>query len=313
MKITIIVSVYKEIKSIERYLEQLKKQRSKMFEVIFVVDTNVEGVLEKIDEYKGKIPGDVRVVFNSKRVGRANANKSGVRVAKGDYIIFGSVTDIFDEFMVKSSLEDLRKNKEVDIFEYLPSVSAPIKIKGSHRLKRNKVVDLTEDSNPFAYSFAFEFNKIIKTSVLQEVVKMQDLKVKVNSKYSVELVLKSLLLSEKYLQVERILFTTKRNLTNTFNPLKLTREWEEIVKIHDFADKSPELMYNLFWTSHFVLAAFTATTKNKTLIKKYQDKFNKVFTSDFVSNNPYMLLKAPEVEFMKKQNTRLSPRLYKEI
>lgn len=85
MKLSVIVPVYNEVRTIDVLLEKVR--RSPVEKEIIVVDgASEDGTVELLREQR-KIPG-TRVIFQKQRRGRGNALKVGMRRATGDVIIF---------------------------------------------------------------------------------------------------------------------------------------------------------------------------------------------------------------------------------
>jgi len=85
MKVSVIVPVYNEVRTIDLILEKVR--RSPVSKEIIVIDGNSEdGTVEKLKEQE-KFK-DTRVIYQKARKGRGNALKVGMKKAKGDVIIF---------------------------------------------------------------------------------------------------------------------------------------------------------------------------------------------------------------------------------
>jgi glycosyltransferase involved in cell wall biosynthesis len=85
VKVSVIVPVYNEVRTIDILLEKVR--RSPVEKEIIVIDGNSEdGTKELLRKQEGK-PG-TRVIYQSARKGRGNALKVGLRHARGEYVIF---------------------------------------------------------------------------------------------------------------------------------------------------------------------------------------------------------------------------------
>ncbi|MGF1573877.1 MAG: glycosyltransferase family 2 protein [Sumerlaeia bacterium] len=85
MKVSVIVPVLNEVRTIELILEKVR--RSPVEKEIIIVDGNSEdGTVEKL-QLQEKMPGTI-VIYQKARRGRGNALKVGMRKATGDVIIF---------------------------------------------------------------------------------------------------------------------------------------------------------------------------------------------------------------------------------
>ncbi|MDX1973732.1 MAG: glycosyltransferase family 2 protein, partial [Candidatus Sumerlaeia bacterium] len=111
MKVTVIVPVYNEVRTIDLILEKVR--RSPVEKEIIVVDgASEDGTVEKLREQE-RFP-DTTVIYQKARRGRGNALKVGMRRAKGDVIIFQDADLELDPDDYPSLLEPIEKG-EADI------------------------------------------------------------------------------------------------------------------------------------------------------------------------------------------------------
>lgn len=85
MKVSVIVPVYNEVRTVELLLEKVR--RSPVPKEIIVVDGNSEDGTKDVLRGQEKIPG-TRVIYQKSKRGRGNALKVGLKAAKCDLIIF---------------------------------------------------------------------------------------------------------------------------------------------------------------------------------------------------------------------------------
>jgi glycosyltransferase involved in cell wall biosynthesis len=111
MKVTVIVPVYNEVRTIDLILEKVR--RSPVEKEIIVVDgASEDGTVEKLREQERF--QDTTVIYQKTRRGRGNALKVGMRRAKGDVIIFQDADLELDPDDYPSLLEPIEKG-EADI------------------------------------------------------------------------------------------------------------------------------------------------------------------------------------------------------
>lgn len=87
MKFSVIVPVYNVEKYLEQCLDSVLDQNYKDLEVIIINDESTDGSGVICADYKRKYPGIVRYLAQ-KHQGLSVARNNGVKLAKGDYIIF---------------------------------------------------------------------------------------------------------------------------------------------------------------------------------------------------------------------------------
>ena len=315
MKLSIITPIYKGTQFLPKFFERLAEQTNKNFELVLVVDTNNQKPLNYLEKYKEKIKGEIKLVFNSKRCGRTNALAKGVEVATGDYSIILSASNRFNEESVDQLLK-LIKEKKTDVIEFRSRFWSPIRYKGKIRKKFTKSTNIKDDKSVLAYTQPFEFNKIFKTSVLDEVVKMPAFNKRLNSRYSIELVFKALINAKTYSTSNLKIIRSKKDDGILFNPLKLHREWEEMLSKDEFKKYFEELNYNQYFTYKVIYVGYLGVLKNKTLSNKFEIEFNKTFkekNNNFYEANQYYIRKNRESTLLKMYKGKKTLKLFREF
>ncbi|MBX3729903.1 MAG: glycosyltransferase family 2 protein [Candidatus Sumerlaeia bacterium] len=85
MKISVIIPVYNEVRTIDILLEKVR--RSPVEKEIIVVDGNSQDGTKELLRKQEDRP-DTRVIYQDQRRGRGNALKVGLHHARGEYVIF---------------------------------------------------------------------------------------------------------------------------------------------------------------------------------------------------------------------------------
>lgn len=85
MKISVIIPVYNEVRTIDILLEKVR--RSPVEKEIIVVDGNSQDGTKELLRKQEDRP-DTRVIYQDRRRGRGNALKVGLHHARGEYVIF---------------------------------------------------------------------------------------------------------------------------------------------------------------------------------------------------------------------------------
>ena len=307
MKLSIIVPVYKGIKDLNKFIKKISEQTSLKFEIIFVVDTNNDGVLQVIDEIPLRIKSKISVVYNSKRVGRTEAIYTGAKTAKYEYSIVISSTDIFDLNMVKNILAII-KTKQTDIIEFPAKFKEPIKFNGAIRKHVNKSILINEKPSIVAYTYPFGFNKIFRTEVLVNSGRLKRL-VNINSRFSIEYVYKSFLVAKTYSTSKKVIIISKSSKEGVFNPLKLMRQWTSLEKYikENYEDAfHAEITYARMFHEMVFMFGFVGASKNKVLFNKLKKTFNNSLKEEFEGfffTNKYMLMDNKETQLIRKHDT----------
>lgn len=298
MKLSIIVPVYKGIKKLSKFLEQLSNQTSSDYELILVIDTLKEDALKEVDSFLADYPSvkeNFKLAFNSKRTGRTSAINDGILMATGDYTVLMSNTDSFEKTFVATAIQIINKHKS-DIIEFNASIKSPIKFEGVVRkiCKPETVID--ENADIFAFTYAFDFNKFYKTNILKRTAQFLFTS-SINSRYSIELVFKALTVAHTYSSVNKNLIAYKSEISENFNPLKQIRQWKSA---NAFIVKNLENKYYSEWIYNFL---FTQTQFTFRMVEKAKSKvLTSKYCADLVAEihainlnaNPYLLQKTEE-------------------
>ncbi|MCL2596341.1 MAG: glycosyltransferase [Paludibacter sp.] len=105
MKFSIVIPVYNVEKYLEQCLQSLQNQTFTDFEVICVNDGSTDNSLEIINNFKISKQWDFKII-NQKNGGLSDARNAGIRVAKGNYILFLDS----DDWIAENALEILNNN-----------------------------------------------------------------------------------------------------------------------------------------------------------------------------------------------------------
>lgn len=318
MKLSIIVPIYKEASKVKRILKKLDDQTSKKFEVVLVVDTNGDNTLGIVDEYSESFGKRMKVVYNSKRVGRTSALYGGINAATSTYSMILDTSDKFNNKMVENVLKSL-EGKSADIIEYKISFMSPIKIETKMRHVVKEKTKIEEDRKIIAYASFFDFNKVYKTSLLKKVTLMPKFNNQLNSRFSTEISYKALLHAKTYQTVSKAFVSSYSKLSSNYNPLRSIRQFNEIIEWSTLRghDYEPELEYAMFIYMTLFLFAFTGASKNKVLLKKMGVLYNKQLETrfvDFKDTNQYILDNNKETLILRKKHSiNTLTKIYKEF
>lgn len=85
MKLSVIVPVYNEKRTIELLLEKVRAVPIEK-EIIVVDGNSYDGTKELLR--KQETHPDIRIIYQAQRMGRGNALKQGLKIATGDIVIF---------------------------------------------------------------------------------------------------------------------------------------------------------------------------------------------------------------------------------
>ena len=125
-KFSIIVPVYNSEGTLNRCASSVLNQAYVNLEVIFVDDASTDSSLKMLKHYESK-DARVKIIHKEKNESLLQARISGIKIAKGDYIIFVDSDDYLSNNACEVLNQRLSKNP-VDILEF-SYYSEPAKIK----------------------------------------------------------------------------------------------------------------------------------------------------------------------------------------
>jgi len=109
MKVSIIVPVYNEEKTITDCLESLKKQTYKDFEIIIVDDGSSDKTLEVLKKSGIKF-------YQQEHLGPGAARNLGAKHAKGEILVFVDADMTFDKNFIRKLIDPIIKVKAIGTF-----------------------------------------------------------------------------------------------------------------------------------------------------------------------------------------------------
>jgi glycosyltransferase involved in cell wall biosynthesis len=112
MKLSIIVPVYNEEKTILQILEKLKNADIPVdYEIIVVDDGSTDSTKEKLKNVKG-----VKIILHKINQGKGAAVKTGINNAKGDYILIQDADLEYNPSQIKNLIIPVLENKAKVVF-----------------------------------------------------------------------------------------------------------------------------------------------------------------------------------------------------
>lgn len=107
MKLSIIIPVFNEEKTIAEIVKRVKKADVLVDkEIVIVDDGSKDGTRKKLQNIKG-----VRVYLHEKNQGKGAAVKTGIRMAKGDYILIQDADLEYNPNQIKILIKPVLENK----------------------------------------------------------------------------------------------------------------------------------------------------------------------------------------------------------
>lgn len=138
--ISIIVPIYKVEKYLHRCVDSILNQSYSLIEVILVDDGSPDKCFQICDEYAEK---DKRIrVIHKKNGGLSDARNEGLKIAKGEYILFVDSDDYIHRNMIEIMYQTLRRDQsELVICSFEKVDEAGKVLEGQNYLKEDSIVN----------------------------------------------------------------------------------------------------------------------------------------------------------------------------
>lgn len=117
-RFSIIIPAYNVENYIEKAINSVKSQTFKNFEIIIVEDCSTDNTKEVIKKYKK----EATIIYHKKNKCLGGARNSGIKVARGEYIVFLDSDDYLNNNEVLEKLDKLIGKQTVDVI-YMGFVS----------------------------------------------------------------------------------------------------------------------------------------------------------------------------------------------
>lgn len=301
MKISIVVPIYGGAEKLLKLLRHLSNQGPNDFEVVLVIDTNKEKTLSIINDFTKSIK-NLKVVFNTKRVGRSVALKQGIKIASGEYTILANTSIVLHKDSMKELNNLVDKFNGTDIIEFKPAFKSPIKTKGNIRKRFIKPVNISERPEVIAYANPFTMFRLVRTQVLESTLIKHSL-APLNSNYSINSTYISLINAKTFVNSLTSPFVINSKLRKNFNPPKMIRQWKRMISfIEDhYPEFNQEIHYAYYYALSVYISALTKVSRNKITSKKVKEEFTRFINeTNFFKTNKYILSNLKEAQVLRE-------------
>ncbi len=236
--ISVIIPIYNVEEYLEKCLKSILLQTYKNIEVILVNDGSTDSSLEICKKYS-KIDNRI-IIINKKNEGVSSARNNGLKIAKGDYVIFIDPDDSINENMLQILYNNINKANDIDI-----SICGFERIYPKHKKekevsnKKYKIIDkelLLKEMLGKENFQGYVWNKLYKKSIINKY------QIRFNEKISVY---EDFLFNSEYINKihkgiysnQKLYYYYQRNdsaYNGKFNPkwLSISKAYEEIFNIY---------------------------------------------------------------------------------
>lgn len=138
--VSVVIPIYNGEKFINSVIASIKKQKYEPLEIIIIDDGSTDNTAKII----AQLDDDIKYIYQENE-GPASARNKGINIAKGDFITFLDVDDLWGENKLKNQVNYLQKNPLVDIIQ---GFIQKVKI---NQLEEQKDSILIPISDPYYY------------------------------------------------------------------------------------------------------------------------------------------------------------------
>ncbi|WP_033161331.1 glycosyltransferase family 2 protein [[Mycoplasma] collis] len=253
MKLSILLSVYKQKNEIHNLLDSLSKQTSKNFEIILVINSPSAEELEILHFYKTSMMKKLKIIINDKRQIFFNDFYKMLSMAKGEYFVFVSagakIETNFVEMFIKYSTQF-----SVDLLEFRLSYKGYLDFDLRQRIEEKKILKISENKNVLAYILPVFFNKFFNRTKFIEIKNKIQITNPSNQKIWIDLIYKIILNLKNFVYIHHVLISEWNNKSIITNPNALIKDWNNIENY--VKNNNPEFIYEIQFNKIYTLALF---------------------------------------------------------
>lgn len=158
-KFSIIIPCLNSEKTIQRTIDSIKKQNYKNFECLVMDGGSKDSTMDII-----KKNSDVVTTYISEEDNAISAVNKGIKISKGDYIIFLYSDDYIENNFLKTISENIDENNSYNVFSYGLSIEDLI-------TSKKKIICNNKKNIKFSYDnvfFKHVLNHVYKSSLFEK-------------------------------------------------------------------------------------------------------------------------------------------------
>ncbi|MGY6172197.1 glycosyltransferase [Candidatus Mycoplasma pogonae] len=277
MKLTVILSAQKQTKKLAKFLESMRNQESKHFEIILYINHPSKNDYDLITHYKEFFAEKLKVFFN---ILSSEGNQNWLDAAEhvsGDYVVIAYPEIILKPFFVKSFLHYAEKYP-VDLIETRPRFKGFFKWTPRARVQPEKIIDLANNKEIVAFSFPFIFNKFIKSEVFESLAASKNRLALTSTKNWIELVYEIFIYTKTYCYINDVLINDWNEGLSSFNSSSFIKQWRNIQANNLLSEKFlDEIQYAKMYFFEIFLSAMIGSAKKSHLknLLNFENSFKK--------------------------------------
>lgn len=110
LRFSIIIPSFNSAKEVERAIQSIKEQTFKNYEIIVIDDCSTDNTYEILSKQK-----DIILMRNSTNLKAGGSRNKGLKVAKGEYVLFLDADDYLAANDILQKINDVIGNEKIDI------------------------------------------------------------------------------------------------------------------------------------------------------------------------------------------------------
>lgn len=159
--VSVVVAVYNRENELDRCIDSLVYQTFEDYEVIFVDDYSIDNSWTILEKWKERFPEKIRIM-KSESKGVAYAKNTGIKAAKGDYVLFVDSDDYIDYKTLRRLYEVAEAN------EYPEMVYSPINRVSGKKIQKIATLAVHESIKDYLkQNFHFLHGKLFRRDLFE--------------------------------------------------------------------------------------------------------------------------------------------------
>lgn len=288
-KLSIIIPVYNNEKSLEKCIASILEQEYSNIEIIVINNGSIDNSLEVIKRIAKK---DKRIILIDSRVkGVSNARNIGIKRATGDYITFVDADDFIEKEIYKEMIDSLEKyNAEITFCAYYKingDIKKRILFPWQEQIKIFENEDIIKFFLPLFIGNSYKHEPILLGSVWRTLIKANIVKkiyfdVEIKIAEDLLYILDLLTQTTKIVTINKPLYNYVKNDNSTLMNFKENYEKENIIFHEKLINRLNEINFfdnynnNLRYASNRVgmyMYMISNEAKNKKISRKEKRNF----------------------------------------
>ena len=111
--VSVVIASYNYGDLIEKRIESFLNQTYKNIEIIVLDDCSTDNSRDEIEKFRSD--NRIRIVYNDENLGWIKNSNLGLRMSKGEYVLFGNCDDVASSDLIENLVRPLNEDKSVGV------------------------------------------------------------------------------------------------------------------------------------------------------------------------------------------------------